>query len=117
MKRSLASSFRHAFDGLGFAWRTQRTLRIHLVVAVLLAAAILVLRPAPAETAALVLAITFVVGAELFNTAMEALVDLLVAREHYTAARVAKDVAAASVLVAALGAAVTGLVILLPRVR
>lgn len=117
MRHPLVESFRYAFDGLTFAWRTQRTLRIHLVAAVAVTAIILLLPLERGETAALVLAVTAVIGAELLNTAVEALVDLLVEREHHRAAKVAKDVAAAGVLVTAAGAAVVGALILLPKVR
>lgn len=117
MKRSLADSFRNAFVGIRYAWRTQRNLRIHGVVAAAVVAAILFLRLPPAQSAALLLAVALVLCAELINTAVEVVVDHLVGSEHRSSARVAKDVAAAAVLVAAVGAAVVGAVILLPRLR
>ncbi len=117
MNRSVAESFRHAFAGLAFAWRTQRNLRVHGVATVLVVAVIVIFRPRPVEAALLLLAIAMVVGAELFNTAVEVLVDRVVGLEHDPAAKMAKDVAAAGVLVAALGAALVGAVIILPRVR
>jgi diacylglycerol kinase len=68
----------------------------------------------PVEVAALVLAIGLVVVAEAFNTALEAVVDLASPSVH-PLARIAKDVAAAGVLMAAGVAAVVGLVVLGPR--
>jgi len=117
MNRSLAESFRYAYAGLVFAWRTQRNLRVHGVATILVVAVIVFYRLRLVEAVVLLLAIAVVVVAELFNTAVEVLVDRVVGLEHDPAAKIAKDVAAAGVLVAALGAAVVGAAILLPKVR
>ncbi len=117
MRSSLAESFRQAFAGLGDALRTQRNLQIHAAAAVLIVVLILLLHLSPLEAAVLVLAMSTVVAAELLNTAIEVLVDHLVGPEELTAAGRVKDVAAAAVLVAAIGAAAVGVLILLPRIR
>jgi len=69
----------------------------------------------PVEIAALLLAIGLVMVSEALNTALESVVDLVSPAVH-PLARVAKDVAAAGVLIAATTAVAVGLVVLGPRV-
>lgn len=108
----LHRSFSFAFDGLRHALRTQRTLRIHVGIAGIITVLVIWLPLSGAEAAVVILAVAGVLVAELFNTAVEAVVDLLVERNHHQVARVAKDVAAAGVLVTALAAAIAGTLVL-----
>jgi diacylglycerol kinase len=112
---NLLDSFRHAFAGLGYTLRTQRNARIHLLVAVAVVALGLWLGLSRWEWVAIVLTIGFVFVAELFNTVIEAVVDLA-SPEIHPLARVAKDVAAGAVLLAAILSVVIGLLILGPHV-
>lgn len=117
MRRTLAQSFRYAFAGFGYAWRTQRNLRIQVAAAVLVGVLAILFRLGAVEVALLALAIVVVIVAELANTAMEVLVDQFVGTAWANGAKTVKDVAAAGVLVAAAGAAVVGALIFLPRLR
>ncbi len=108
---------RDALAGWALAWREHHHLRVHVAAAVGVVALTLLLRLSAQEAAILILAIALVIAAELANTAVEILVDAFVGSERHPAARAAKDVAAASVLVAALGAAAAGLAVLVPRLR
>jgi diacylglycerol kinase len=110
-RHGVAASFGYAFAGLAAAWRTQRNLRIHVLLAVAVVAAGLLLRLAPLGWGIVALAIGLVVAAELFNTALEAAVDLASPQDHPLAKR-AKDVAAAGVLVAALASTAAGVAVL-----
>jgi len=110
-RHGVAASFGYAFEGLASAWRTQPNFRIHVVLAAVLVAGGVVLRVAPIGWAVLALAIGLVVAAELFNTALEAVVDLASPHEHPLAKR-AKDIAAAGVLVTSAAAAIAGIVVL-----
>jgi len=105
----LPRSFACAFSGIaqGFG---QRNMRIHLVVAVLAIIACAVLRCTAVEWAVVLVLIGLVIAAELFNTAIEAAVDLASPDIHPLAKR-AKDVAAGAVLVLAITAVVVGLII------
>ena len=111
---SLAASFRHAFAGLWHALRTQRNVRIHAIAAVVVLGLGLALRLTPLELALLAIAIAIVLVAELLNTAIEATVDLA-APYIDPLARVAKDAAAAAVLLAAVAAVVIGALVLGPH--
>jgi undecaprenol kinase len=111
-RHSLAAAFGFAFAGLAAAWRSQRNLRIHAAIAAIVLVAGAFLRLPALGWAVIVLAIALVIAAELANTAIEALVDLVSPEEHPLAKR-AKDVAAAGVLVACAGAAAAGALVLI----
>ncbi len=110
----LAAAYGYAIEGLGYALRTQRSLRLHLGIAVAVAVLIAWLQVPPLEAAVVVLAVVLVITMELLNTAVEALVDLLVERNHHVLAKMAKDIAASAVLVTAVGTAMVGILILGP---
>ncbi len=114
-RKRFRSSLRYAWSGVYHAVRSQRHVRFHLCAAVAVLAAAILVGVAPWELAVLLVTITLVVTAELFNTAAEAIVDL-VSPEPHPLAKVAKDVAAGAVLVSAGGAVLVGLVIFLPRI-
>lgn len=113
MKR-LLQSFGYAGEGIGYAIRTQANLRLHLALTVLVIIAGLWLQLAPIEWAILVVMISVVLSAELFNTALEATLDR-VSREEHPLAKVGKDVAAGAVLICAIGAVVVGVLIFGPK--
>jgi undecaprenol kinase len=92
-----------ALAGLRHAWRTERSLRLQLAALAGVVAVLAWLRPPAIWWALGGLACALVLAAELFNTAIEALVDHLHPDVH-PAIRVVKDCAAAAVLVASLGA-------------
>lgn len=105
--------FGYAFHGLWYALRTQRNARVHLVVAILVTIAGLLLRVSALEFAILAIVIAGVFIAEMFNTVIETCVDLA-QPEYHPLAKIAKDVAAGAVLLSALLAVVVGLFILGP---
>ncbi len=86
-------------------------MRNHFVAACLILLLALFLRVTPLEFALLALSILFVLCAEMLNTAVEAVVDL-VSPEFHPLAKVAKDTAAGAVLIAACGAVIMGYLIL-----
>lgn len=86
-------------------------MRNHFVSAGAVLLLVLFLRVTPLEFALLALSILFVLCAELLNTAIEAVVDL-VSPEFHPLAKIAKDTAAGAVLIAACGAAIMGYLIL-----
>lgn len=104
----------YALRGLTYAVWTQRTLRLHLIIAAGVGLVLVWLQLPALETAVVVLMMVLVIMAELMNTAVEALVDLLVERNYHELARRGKDIAAAAVLITATGAAIVGLLVLVP---
>ena len=93
-------------------------MRIHFIASVAVLLAVLFLKVSPLEFALLALSILSVLCAEMFNTAVEAVVDL-VSPGYHPLAKIAKDTAAGAVLIASCGAAIMGYLILakyiLPR--
>jgi diacylglycerol kinase (ATP) len=113
-RSGLAKSFVFAWRGIVELIRSQRNARVHLLVTAVVAIVGLLLRISAGEWAALVLAMGLVWTAEAMNTAIEFLGDRITS-EHDELIRRAKDVAAGGVLLASIAAAVTGFVILGPR--
>jgi diacylglycerol kinase (ATP) len=112
--RSLLWSFDYAIEGIVYALRTQRNMRLHALAAVVVLVAALTLHVGGLELVALLFAISLVVIAELLNTAIEATVDL--ATETFDPmAKVAKDVAAGAVLIASVNAVAVGYVVFFAR--
>jgi diacylglycerol kinase len=111
--RSRVHAFGHAFRGWWHVLQTQQNAWIHSVVATVIVALGLWLGLPARDWAIVVLTIAMVFTAEFINTAIEAVVDLASPVNH-PLAKVGKDVGAGAVLVAALAAALVGLLILGP---
>lgn len=111
--RNIRESFRFAFSGLWYALRTQRNVRIHLIIAAGVVALGLWLGLSPTLWAVLALAIGFVLASEMLNTVAEALVDL-VSPGYHPLAKMVKDVTAGAVLLASIISAIVGLLVLGP---
>ncbi|TGE14297.1 diacylglycerol kinase family protein [Hymenobacter elongatus] len=115
MLRRRIASFGHALRGVAAALRSEVHLRFHAVATVVVIGLGFYLGISRVEWALVALAVGTVWSAELLNTAIEALTDLVSPEYHPLAGR-AKDVAAGAVLVAALAALGVGLLIFGPRV-
>ncbi|KPL83125.1 hypothetical protein SE15_07590 [Thermanaerothrix daxensis] len=111
--RSRLPAFRHAFSGLGYVLRTQKNAWIHAMATLLVIALGFWLHLDLIQWALLTFAIGVVWLSEAFNTALEAFIDLVNPDTHPLAG-IAKDTAAAAVLIAAITAAVIGFLILGP---
>ncbi len=108
------ASFRYASQGLAYAFRTQRNFRIHVFVGAVVCALGLWLQLNAYELAILVVTIASILVLELINTAIEAVTDLSIGRRFHPLARIAKDCAAAAVLVASISSLLIGSLLLLP---
>lgn len=102
---TLRWSFTWAFEGIVFVLRTQRNMQVHMAAGLVVLVLALVLDLSRLEILAVVGAVSFVLVAEMLNTAIEATVDAVV-HEFHPLAKTAKDVAAGAVLVAVANAAV-----------
>lgn len=103
----------HAVRGIGFAFRSQRNFRIHLAAAALVLLAAVWLRLSRLEMILALLTVALVIVAELLNTAVEYVLNLLEAR-HHPVVKTAKDVAAGGVLFAVAASVVIGLLLFGP---
>lgn len=125
MKKKDAIGFTYAINGLKSAFGSERNLKIHCCIAAIVLAAALLLRFSILEFVLLALTIGLVLVAELMNTAIEAAVDLvcedvlkeqLKSERYREKAKIAKDVGAGAVLVAAIVACAVGILLFLPKV-
>jgi diacylglycerol kinase (ATP) len=112
---SFFSSFRYAWMGITYAFQTQRNFRIHTFMGLLAIGLGLGLRLSPVEMTVIGLTIGLVLAMELLNTALEAVVDLTVKQTYHELAKVAKDCAAAAVLVTAFVALAVAACLILPK--
>ena len=104
---SILESFNVAFEGIIHVLRTQRNMRIHFVIAVAVLVAALAVDVSKIELIVLLLSIAFVLIAEMLNTAVEAAVDVA-STSFDPMAKLAKDIAAGAVLIAAINALAVG---------
>jgi diacylglycerol kinase (ATP) len=114
--RSLIWSFNYAIEGVVYALRTQRNMRLHVAAAAMALVAALVLGVGKLGLIAIVFSITFVFVTELINTAIESAVDLAI-QTYDPIAKIAKDVSAGAVLVAATNALVVAFLVLFDPLR
>lgn len=112
--KKLIRSFGYAFKGVAFATTTQLNFRIHLAATLLAVLLGYFLKISTAEWLWVVLSITLVLVTELFNTMIEALTDFVSPGFNETAGRV-KDMSAGTVVISAMFALITALVIFLPK--
>ncbi len=107
--------FVFAFNGIKYTFKTQLNFRVHCFVVIILAGLCFYLELSIAEWLWIIAAMAIVLMAELANTAVETLVDM-VSPEYNLKAGLVKDIAAALVLIAALIALAIGILILLPKI-
>lgn len=108
------AAFGNAFLGFHYALTTERNLKLHFIAGLLVIITGFLLRLSLLEWCLILITISAVVVAELFNTAIEYTVDLASPEKHEIARR-AKDISAAAVLVVAACAVIIGLIIFLPK--
>ena len=109
------NSFKYAFNGISYAVKYNQNIKFHIVAALIVLAVGFLVGLTRYETFGVGVLIVLVISAEMINTAMEEVVDLLV-KEHSQEAKIAKDVSAGMVLIVAVFAAIVGIFIFLPHI-
>jgi diacylglycerol kinase (ATP) len=113
---SVLQSFNFAFEGIIHVLRTQRNMRIHFAIAVAVLIAALAVGVPRLELVALLIAISFVLIAEMLNTALEQGIDVATT-SFDPLAKLAKDIAAGAVLIATVNAVAVGYLVFVDRIR
>ncbi|PZE22694.1 diacylglycerol kinase family protein [Paenibacillus xerothermodurans] len=103
-------SFRFAYEGVKYALSTQRNMKFHFFAAFAVLILALYFHLPKLEILFILMSVTLMIVTELINTAIEKTVDLAMPDRH-PLAKIAKDVAAASVLVSAAFAAIVGMIV------
>jgi diacylglycerol kinase len=109
------NSLKLAFRGIWYAFRTQLNFKIHSFIAVTVIIIGWLLKISYLEWIVLTLTIALVFVAEMINTAIESMTDLITT-EHRQSAKIAKDVAAGMVLLGAISSVIVGIIIFLPKI-
>ena len=113
-KRSWLQKFGHAFHGVWLGIRGQRSFAVHIIAGLLVVLAAALLRVTRIEWCLLLLCITVVFSAEMFNSALEQMAKAVERSENPLIAQ-SLDIGSAAVLMASIGASVIGAVIFLAR--
>jgi diacylglycerol kinase len=113
--KKLFKSFGYALEGLHYSFRYNQNIKIHILAAFLAVIAGLILGLTRYEMFGIGLLIVLVISAEMINTSIEEVINLLV-NEHKLEAKIAKDVSAGMVLLVAIFAAIVGIFIFLPHI-
>lgn len=111
---NLLVSFRYAWTGITYAYKTQRNFRIHTVIGTLAIGLGFFLHLSSVKLAVIGLTIGAVMAMELLNTAIESVVDLTVGQSYHELAKIAKDCAAGAVLIFAIAALLVAMMLLIP---
>jgi diacylglycerol kinase (ATP) len=106
MPKKFFESFNAAIEGFFYVIKTQRNMRVHFMLAVLILLLGIFLNLTYMEIAMLALTIALVLAAEMINTAVELIVDVMVKMEYHPIARIIKDVSAGAVLLTAINAVI-----------
>ncbi len=106
-------SFKYAFGGLWAALKEEPNLKIHFIIALMVILAGFWLNLNKSDWILVILIIGLVISVELTNTAIEAVVDSFIDKQH-PGAKLAKDISAGAVLVVSIIAAISGILIFLP---
>ena len=113
--KKIINSFKYAIEGLVSSFKTERNMKIHIMAMIIVIALGIFMKLNKIEWCIITIAIVMVISAELFNTAIENVVDMVSPQKH-PQAKLVKDIAAAAVLVLAIGAAVIGIIIFGPKI-
>lgn len=115
MKKRL-KSFGFAFRGIFEIVRREANFQIHIAAAIIVIVSGFIFKLNQKEWLIIILTIAFVMVAEMLNSAIERIVDLVHPDRHKLAGRI-KDISAGAVLLAALAAVVVGLIIFIPKIE
>ena len=113
--KKIVNSFKYAIEGIISSFKTERNMKIHILAMIVVITLGFFFKLDKIEWCFIIIAIASVISAELFNTAIETVVDM-VSPERNPKAKLAKDIAAGAVLVVAIGAAIIGFIVFEPRV-
>ena len=113
---SIIESFNFAFEGIIHVLRTQRNMRIHFLIAAGVLIGALIVGVSRLELVILLMAISFVLIAEMINSALEAGIDVATT-SFDPLAKLAKDIAAGAVLIATINALAVGYLVFVDRIK
>lgn len=108
--KKIVNSFKYAIQGILQSFKSERNMKIHFLIMILVIIAGIGFKINKIEWALCIILIAMVISAELFNTAIETVVDMITVEKNKKA-KIAKDISAGAVLVIAIAAAIVGIII------
>lgn len=115
MEKKIVNSFKYAIQGIISSFKSERNMKIHVLFMILVIIAGILLKISKVEWIICIILFAMVIGAEMFNTAIETVVDIAMPEKNEKA-KIAKDVSAGAVLIMAIAAAIIGVIIFLPKI-
>lgn len=113
--KKLINSFKYAGEGINSSLKTERNMKVHVFIMLLVILAGVLLKITRDEWITCIICFAIVISGELFNTAIETVVNIVMPYRNEKA-KLAKDISAGGVLVLAIGAAIIGLIIFVPKI-
>ena len=113
--KRLFKSFKYATEGIIYAFKYEQNIIVHTIVALAVIIMGILLKISNFEWLICFILFGLVIATELINTSIEAMVDLICPRKD-PLAKIAKDTASGAVLVFASIAAISGLIIFIPKI-
>ena len=113
--KKFINSFKYAFTGVISSFKSERNMKVHVSIMTLVIICGILLKIEVWEWITCLICFGIVISAELFNTAIETIVDMVMPNKNEKAKK-AKDVAAGGVLIFAIFSAIVGLIIFLPKI-
>lgn len=113
--KKIINSFKYAIEGFISSFKTERNMKIHVLAMIIVIILGFILKLTKIEWCICIILVVLVISAELFNTAIETIVDMI-SPEKNEKAKLAKDISAAAVLILAIGAVIVGILIFLPKI-
>ena len=113
--KKIANSFKYAFEGILTSFKKERNMKFHFLIMFLVIIMGWFFKISQIEWFICILWFSVVIGGELFNTAIETVVNIVMPYRN-PKAKAAKDISAGAVLALAIGSAVSGLIIFVPKI-
>lgn len=104
--KNFIDAWKKALKGIGYSIKTQKNIKIQLIISILAIASCFIFKLTRIESIFIIFATMLVIITEVMNTAVEAVVDLACNKTYHPIAKIAKDVAAGAVVLAALNAVI-----------
>lgn len=112
--KKLINSFKYAGEGFLSSFRTERNMKIHIVIMLLVILAGILLKIDKLDWIICIICFALVIAGEMFNTAIETVVNMAMPHKNELA-KIAKDISAGAVLILAIGSAIIGMMIFIPK--
>lgn len=113
--KNFISALKNSFNGIKYVFTTQRNLKIQVIISIIVILASLFFKISFIEWAVVILIICMVFFAELVNTVVETIVDMITI-EYNESAKIAKDISAGAVTLVSITSVIIGLLIFLPSI-